>query len=147
MMTQDTPTMVVSNSPYMSGRARTTTEASAKARTTAATSSAASAGDRGGFTPPVLLAAGGRGPGPGHAPEERHLGGVPLVVEHRLAGEEAGDGQAVEPAGEGAVGVPGFDGMRPAQAVEADVGRPDLGRDPTARPGRVAAGVDHRLEV
>src|SRR6478752_9482256 len=41
MSTQETPTIVVSNSAYMSGRASATTEASANARATATSSAAA----------------------------------------------------------------------------------------------------------
>ena len=37
--------------------------------------------------------------------DEGHLGGVGAAVEHRLAGEEPADGDAVEPADQLAVGV------------------------------------------
>ncbi len=78
-------------------------------------------------------------------PDERNLRRIGPAVEHRLAGEEAPDGDAVEPAGQGpVVERPGLDAVDPAEAMELEVGGPDLGRDPSARAGRVAACVDDR---
>ena len=54
--------------------------------------------------------------------------------------------EPVHPADEPAVAVTGLDGVRPAQAVQLDVGRADVRVDPAARTGRVGAGVDDLLE-
>ena len=73
---------------------------------------------------------------PFHQPHQRHLGGVPDPVEHRLAGEEAADRDAVQPAGQPAV-PPGLDGVRPPQGVQPQVRLADVVVDP---PRRAVAG-------
>ena len=78
---------------------------------------------------------------------ERHLGGVGGAVEHRLAGEEAADGEAIEAALELAgLRRPGLDRVGPAEPVEAEVRGADLGIDPRTRAARVGAALDHALE-
>ena len=62
---------------------------------------------------------------------QRHLGGVALAVEHRLAREQPADRDAVQPAGEPAV-APGLDRVHPAELVEPEVRRPDVAVDPGA---------------
>ena len=77
-----------------------------------------------------------------HQAHQRDLRGVGLVVEHRLAGEQAADGHAVQPAHEPTV-APGLDRVHPAELVEPEVRLADLAVDPARRPARVGAGVDH----
>ena len=60
---------------------------------------------------------------------EGDLGGVGLVVEHRLAAEAAADADAVDPAHQPAV-PPGLHAVGVAELVEADVGSLHLRGDP-----------------
>ena len=71
--------------------------------------------------------------------DQRHLRRVGAAVEHRLAGEQAADGHAVEPAGQPVV-VPGLDAVGPARARAGARRRPRIvGGDPAAGPVGVGA--------
>ena len=74
--------------------------------------------------------------------DQRDLRGVALAVEHRLPREQPADRHAVQPADEPAV-APGLDRVRPAQLVQPEVRRPDLGRrsSPTGRAGSAQAST------
>ena len=77
---------------------------------------------------------------------KRDLRGVRDSVEHRLAGEEPTDGDAVEPADERplAAGIaPDLDAVRPAQLVERRVGVDERLVDPPARALGVGAPENH----
>jgi hypothetical protein len=80
-------------------------------------------------------------------PHERHLGGVPPAVEHRLAREEPSDRDPVEAAGERpVVERPGLDAVGPPESVEPAVGVADLRCDPAVGTVGLGAGLDHLVE-
>jgi hypothetical protein len=82
-----------------------------------------------------------------HERDERHLRRVALVVEHRLAGEQAPQRDAVEAAGQAAVlARPRLEAVGDPEAVESDVRVADLVADPSAGPIGITARVDDVLE-
>src|SRR6185437_7044568 len=85
---------------------------------------------------------------PGDEMDERDLAGVGGAAEHALAEEGGTELDAVEPAGEDAVG-PALDAMGRAAPEERGVERDDLVIDPGLRTlgRRLGAAAHHRLEA
>jgi hypothetical protein len=77
--------------------------------------------------------------------EERGLRGARAAMELRLGGEETADPDAVEPTRE-PVGVPGLDGVRPAELVQSEIGGSERRVDPPMWSLRVGAGADDVAE-
>jgi hypothetical protein len=71
--------------------------------------------------------------------DERHLRGVPSMVEHGLTSEDPTDGHAVQPAREPVL-VPGLHAVCPPELVQDAVGAADLGADPPPWAYRIGAG-------
>ena len=78
--------------------------------------------------------------------DQGDLGCVPLMVEHRLTGEEPADGHSVQTGHQTVVRGPRLDAVRPAQLVQPLVGAAHLAVDPRSGPPRVGAGGNHLLE-
>ena len=81
-----------------------------------------------------------------HQADQGHLGRVGLPVKHRLAGEQASDGHAVQPAGQVAVRIPGLHAVHPAQLVQLPVGGGDAAVDPRPPAPPVGAGGEYLVE-
>ena len=80
--------------------------------------------------------------------DESDLGRVGPPVEHRLAGEQASEADAVQATGQLSVRpVPDLDAVRDAEGGQPRIRGPDVLADPAARPPPVGAARDHRLEV
>ena len=78
-------------------------------------------------------------------PDEGGLRGVGAHMEHRLGGEQPADRDAVQPAGE-TVGVPGLDGVRPAELVQLPIRGLDARVDPAGGVPRPRTSPDHVRE-
>src|SRR5699024_2692526 len=77
--------------------------------------------------------------------DESDLRGIRAPVEHRLAREQATDRDAVEPADQLTV-LPRLHRVRPAEAVQLQVGRTDRRRYPAVGASWIGTGRDHLLE-
>src|SRR5579863_8021973 len=79
---------------------------------------------------------------------ERHLGGIPLATEHRLAKEHAAEPHAVESADQHLVAV-SLDAVRVAQAMKLHIRSTHFPSDPGSRTAwpRGRTAVDDSREV
>src|SRR5205085_1718864 len=76
-------------------------------------------------------------------PHQRDLRRVSLTLEHRLAGEESADRDAIQAADQAAF-VPGLDAVCPAKLEQAKVSHLDRIIDPL--PWAIGAGIHHLCE-